>query len=148
MRSILEILRYIKMELWSNLQEEMDMKVLQFQNKKLTERIEQRRKAEDELRKRIDQLEQRQTTDDAVLCIVNRYWNQVWDHGWGCLIHLLVACSAPSHYLNQCWLIVNWTPGNIFQWNLNQNSIIFIQENTVENVICQSGGHFVQGWMS
>jgi len=57
--------------------EEMDMKVLQFQNKKLCERIEQRRKAEDELRQRIDQLVQRQTTDDAVLCIVNRYWNQL-----------------------------------------------------------------------
>jgi hypothetical protein len=53
------------------------MKVLLFQNKKLTEKIEQRRKAEEELRKRIEQLEKRQTTDDAVLCIVNRYWNQV-----------------------------------------------------------------------
>lgn len=57
--------------------EEMDMQVLKFQNKKLQERIEQRRKAEEELRKRIEQLEQRQTTDDAVLCIVNRYWNQL-----------------------------------------------------------------------
>ncbi|XP_064619535.1 E3 ubiquitin-protein ligase BRE1B-like isoform X2 [Lineus longissimus] len=57
--------------------EEMDMKVLLFQNKKLSEKIEQRRKAEEELRKRIEQLEKRQTTDDAVLCIVNRYWNQL-----------------------------------------------------------------------
>ena len=55
----------------------MDIKVLQFQNKKLVERIEQRRKAEEQLKQRIEQLEQRQTTDDAVLCIVNRYWNQV-----------------------------------------------------------------------
>jgi len=55
----------------------MDIKVLQFQNRKLSERIEQRRRAEEDLRKRIEQLEQRQTTDDAVLCIVNRYWNQV-----------------------------------------------------------------------
>lgn len=57
--------------------EEMDVKVLQFQNRKFAERIEQRRKAEEELRKRIEQLEQRQTTDDAVLCIVNRFWNQL-----------------------------------------------------------------------
>ena len=57
------------------------MQVLKFQNKKLSERIEQRRKAEEELRKRIEQLEQRQTTDDAVLCIVNRYWNQVRGSG-------------------------------------------------------------------
>lgn len=59
------------------LQEQMDLKVLQFQNKKLTERIEQRKKAEEELHKRIEQLENRQRTDDAVLMIVNRYWNQV-----------------------------------------------------------------------
>ena len=51
--------------------------MLQFQNRKLSERIEQRRRAEEDLRKRIEQLEQRQTTDDDVLCIVNRYWNQV-----------------------------------------------------------------------
>ena len=53
------------------------MKVLKFQNKKLVERIDERRRAEEQLLKRIEQLEQRQTTDDAVLCIVNRYWNQV-----------------------------------------------------------------------
>ena len=33
----------------------------------------------------------------------------------------LVAYLAPSHYLNQCWVIVNWTPENKFQWNLNRN---------------------------
>ncbi|GFS28011.1 E3 ubiquitin-protein ligase Bre1 [Elysia marginata] len=57
--------------------EELDLKVLVFQNKKLAERIEQRKKAELELRKRIEQLENRQRTDDAVLMIVNRYWNQL-----------------------------------------------------------------------
>ncbi|ESO00725.1 hypothetical protein HELRODRAFT_192589 [Helobdella robusta] len=57
--------------------EDMDIKVLQFQNKKLVERIDQRRKHEEELKRRIEQLEQRQATDDAVLCIVNRYWNQL-----------------------------------------------------------------------
>lgn len=57
--------------------EQMDTKVLQFQNKKLTERIEQRKRAEEELHKRIEQLENRQRTDDAVLMIVNRYWNQL-----------------------------------------------------------------------
>ncbi|PVD32731.1 hypothetical protein C0Q70_08176 [Pomacea canaliculata] len=56
--------------------EELDMKVLVFQNKKFSERIEQRKKVENELRKRIEQLENRQRTDDAVLMIVNRYWNQ------------------------------------------------------------------------
>ncbi|XP_066247846.1 E3 ubiquitin-protein ligase Bre1 isoform X1 [Euwallacea similis] len=57
--------------------EEMDIKVLQFQNKKLAQRIEQRCRTEQELRQRIEQLEKRQTQDDAMLNIVNRYWNQL-----------------------------------------------------------------------
>ncbi|KAF6204281.1 hypothetical protein GE061_002621 [Apolygus lucorum] len=55
----------------------MDIKVLQFQNKKLAQRIEQRHRVEAELRQRIEQLEKRQTQDDAVLNVVNRYWNQL-----------------------------------------------------------------------
>lgn len=39
------------------------------------QRIEQRHRCEAELRARIEQLEKRQTQDDAVLCVVNRYWN-------------------------------------------------------------------------
>ena len=74
----------------------MDMKVLQFQNKKLAERIEQRKRAEEELHKRIEQLENRQRTDDAVLMIVNRYWNQVYGSypiqcslfGWNGLLYI------------------------------------------------------------
>ena len=45
------------------------------------------------------------------------------------------ACSAPSHYLNQCWLIVNWTLRNKLQWNLNQITKLFIHENAFENVV-------------
>lgn len=57
--------------------EEMDSKVLQFKNKKLAERLEQRQACEDELRERIEKLEKRQATDDATLLIVNRYWAQL-----------------------------------------------------------------------
>ena len=39
---------------------------------------------------------------------------------------------APSHYLNQWWNI-----RNKFQWNLQQNSYIFIQEHAFENVACE-----------
>ncbi|XP_077840088.1 E3 ubiquitin-protein ligase BRE1B isoform X8 [Macaca mulatta] len=55
----------------------MDLKVLQFKNKKLAERLEQRQACEDELRERIEKLEKRQATDDATLLIVNRYWAQL-----------------------------------------------------------------------
>ena len=44
---------------------------------------------------------------------------------------------APSHYLNQYWIIVNWTTTNKLQWNVNRNSNIFIQENAFENVVCE-----------
>lgn len=43
----------------------------------LLQRIEQRHRTEQELRQRIEQLEKRQTQDDAVLNVVNRYWNQL-----------------------------------------------------------------------
>ena len=43
----------------------------------------------------------------------------------------------PSHYLNQCWNIVKWTLRNKLQWNFNRNSNIFIQENPLQNVICE-----------
>ena len=42
-----------------------------------------------------------------------------------------------SHYLKQCWNIVNWTLRNKFQWNFNHNSNIFIQENALENGVCE-----------
>ena len=37
---------------------------------------------------------------------INHNWFRQW----------LVAWTAPSHYLNQCWNIVNWTPGT----NINE----------------------------
>ena len=40
-----------------------------------------------------------------------------------------------SHYLNQCWNIVNWNLGRKLQWNFIRNSSIFIQENAFENVV-------------
>ena len=43
----------------------------------------------------------------------------------------------PSHYLEQCWDIVNWTLRNKLQWNFNRNSDIFIEENALANVVCE-----------
>uniref|UniRef100_A0A8V5H0R0 E3 ubiquitin protein ligase n=1 Tax=Melopsittacus undulatus TaxID=13146 RepID=A0A8V5H0R0_MELUD len=54
-----------------SLWEEMDLKVLQFRNKRLAERLEQRQVCEDELRERIERLEERQATDDSTLRLVN-----------------------------------------------------------------------------
>ena len=46
---------------------------------------------------------------------------QHWFRSW------LVACSAPSHYLHRCWLVVNCTPVDKFQWHWNGNYIICIK---------------------
>ena len=53
-------------------------------------------------------------------------------------VNSLRPCSAPSYYLNQCWLIVNWNLSNNIQWNFNQNTKIFIQENAFKNVACET----------
>ena len=46
-------------------------------------------------------------------------------------------CHLTSNYLNQCWPIVNLSLRNIFQWKSNKNTIIFLQENDFENVVCK-----------
>ena len=38
-----------------------------------------------------------------------------------------------SHFLNQSWLIINWTLQHI-QWNSNQSTNIIFQENIFENI--------------
>ena len=71
------------------------------------------------------------------MCLIQ---SDLWDgfhmrHLW--LWQWLVNCSVPSHYPNQCWRLLNWTLGNIIQWNLNQKTIIHIEENGFEDVICK-----------
>ena len=55
----------------------------------------------------------------------HHHWFRLW----------LVAWLAPSHYLNQCWNIVNLNLRNKFRWNLKRNSCIFVKENAFENVV-------------
>ena len=67
--------------------------------------------------------------------LIYQYMRQWTNHHW--LRKWLVAWPTPTHYLDQCWDIVNWTLRNKLQWNLNRNSHIFIQENAFENVVCE-----------
>ena len=55
-----------------------------------------------------------------------------WFKSW------LVAYSAPNHYLNQFWIIVNLTFRNKLQWKCNQNTKLFIHENASENIVCET----------
>ena len=50
-----------------------------------------------------------------------------------------------DNHLNQCCLIVNFTLRNKLEWNFNQNSSIFIQENTFENVVCEMAAILSRG---
>ena len=49
----------------------------------------------------------------------------------------------PSHYLNQCCVIVYWTIRNKLQWNFNQNTKLSIHETASENIVCETASiHF------
>ncbi len=54
-----------------------DIKVLRYQNRRLAERLQQRQRLEADLRSRIEQLEKKQTNDEAITYVINRYWNQL-----------------------------------------------------------------------
>ena len=56
------------------------------------------------------------------------------ESGWHWFRKCLVVYSAPSHYLKQCWNIVDWTLRNKLQWYFNWNSYIFIEKNAFECV--------------
>ena len=63
----------------------------------------------------------------------------------------VMACSrfgAPSHYLIQCWLIVNRTVRNKLYWNFNRNSTTFIHENAFENIVCEMADILFGGYGS
>ena len=67
---------------------------------------------------------------------------QPWFRLW------FVAYSVPSHYLNQCWVIVNWTFRNKLHWNFYQNTI-FHSRKCIWTYRLRNGGHFVQGiWVN
>ena len=53
--------------------------------------------------------------------------------GYTVYVSELVAWRAPSHYLNQCWNVINWNLRNKLQWN----SYILIQEKAFENIVCE-----------
>ena len=58
-----------------------------------------------------------------------------WDRVTHICVSILTTWPSPSHCLNQCRDIVNWTLRNKLQWNPNRKSYIFIQGNALENVV-------------
>ena len=64
-----------------------------------------------------------------------QHWLRYW----------LVVYSAPSHYLNQCWVIVNWILRNKLQWNFNQNTKLFIHKIAFENIVTEMAAILSRG---
>ena len=65
---------------------------------------------------------------DAIWCL----WS------WSTLVQVMACClTAPSHYQNQCWLIVDHTHRHNLPCNFNQMEIIFIEANVSENTVCK-----------
>ena len=58
-------------------------------------------------------------------------------HIWVIKLAIVGSDNGFSPGLNQCWNIINWTPGNKLQWNFNQNTKLFIHENASENIVCE-----------
>ena len=58
--------------------------------------------------------------------------------GIGSALDQIMACRLfGTNYLNQCWVIVNWTIKDKLQWNFNRNTKLFIHENASENIVCE-----------
>ena len=50
-----------------------------------------------------------------------------------------------GHYLNQCWVIFNWTLRNKTQWHFIQNTKPFIHKNKSKNIVCERGAILSRG---
>ena len=57
----------------------MDVQVLRFQNKKLYERLEERKVEEENLKTQIEEYKKRERDNTELLSLIHRSWNQVSD---------------------------------------------------------------------
>ena len=60
-------------------QKHQDDAAIRISYKKVVERLKTKQRVENELRRRIEQAEKRQESDDRMMLTVNRYWNQFDD---------------------------------------------------------------------
>ena len=65
----------------------------------------------------------------------NTIWRRWW---WSQFIRTMVCWQlVPRYYLNTYWP-VNWSLKNKLQWNFKLTMIIFINENSFQNVVCEA----------
>ena len=56
-----------------------------------------------------------------------------------------IGYSAPIHYLNQCWVIVNQILRNKLKWNFIKNAKRFIHENASDKIVCEMAAILSRG---
>lgn len=61
-----------------SVQDEMNLKVLKFQNKKLGERLEELKVEEEKLKDQVDELKKQRGSDLNIISVINRHWMQVF----------------------------------------------------------------------
>ena len=69
----------------------------------------------------------------------------------GAALVQIMACaySAPSHYINRCWAIVNWNLMNKLQGNFNQTTKFFLHEIASGNIVCETVAIFArESWVN
>ena len=88
------------------------------------------------------QLKMRETI--LILRINSSPLSAAYMHQWtGSALVQIMAChlfgaNISHHYLNRCSHIVNWSLMNKPQWNFNQNTTFFIDENAFQNAVCET----------
>ena len=79
------------------------------------------------------------TGEWLIVCKVNTLWpsDATWRHRSGSTLAQVMACclTAPSHYLNQCWLIINKVQWSSFEGNFLRHTSATINKNYHENYI-------------
>lgn len=58
-------------------EDELDLKVLQFQNKKLGERLEELKVEEEKLKDQVEKLKKQRESDMNIISVINRHWMQL-----------------------------------------------------------------------
>ena len=84
--------------------------------------------------------------------IVNSLWpsDTIWWHKSGSTLAQVMACclTAPSHYLNQCWLIISKVQWHRFKSNFTRDTPAISPWNWLEKLLSKFFVQISQGPMS
>lgn len=75
------------------------MKVLQFQNKKLGERLEELKVEEEKLKDQVEKLKKQRESDMNIISVINRHWMQVQVFLFKRIINFLKDQNMRSSYI-------------------------------------------------